>query len=182
MKAIELMVDEHKNIKKVLQIIRKACYIILETGEVGYDDFETIVDFIRNYADGHHHHKEEILLFNRMMENLGPVADKTIRHGMLVEHDLGRLYVKNLDEALKKAKEGNDEAKLDIIANAISYTDLLSRHIDKENNVIYKFAERELPADIMNLVDSECSGYEVENDDTRKKYLSVVKSLENKYL
>jgi len=27
-----------------------------------------------------------------MLEKLGPVADKLIRNGMLVEHDLGRLH------------------------------------------------------------------------------------------
>ena len=51
---------------------------------------------------------------------------------------------------LENYKGGNKEAKLDVIANAISYTNLLERHIDKEDNVIYKFAQRELNEDILN--------------------------------
>ena len=41
-------------------------------------------------------------------------------------------------------KRGLYDARLDIIANSISYTDLLDRHIEKENNVIYKFANNTL--------------------------------------
>ncbi len=63
---------------------------------------------------------------------------------MLIEHDLSRLYIANLEKALDEYENGNDEARLDIIANAISYTDLLDRHIEKENNALYKFANNML--------------------------------------
>lgn len=182
MNSIEIMVEEHENIKKLLEIVRKASYKVVETKEVPYEDFEKIIDFIRNYADGHHHNKEEIYLFNRMVENLGALGEKTIKYGMLVEHDLGRLYVKNLDEALNKHKEGNKEAIIDIVANAVSYTDLLYRHIDKENNVIFKFAERELKKDIMDVINKECVEYEKERDNDRVKYLGILSELEKKYM
>ena len=60
--------------------------------------------------------------------NIRETAEKVVKYGMLVEHDLGRLYVTNLNEALEKAlKNGNAEAKLDVIANAVSYTNLLRK-------------------------------------------------------
>ncbi|ETI89870.1 MAG: hypothetical protein Q607_CBUC00100G0001, partial [Clostridium butyricum DORA_1] len=106
-------------------------------------------------------------LFNKMVENLGVLGEKLVKHGMLVEHDFGRLYVKNLEEALKKVKAGDEEAKLDLIANAISYCDLLTRHIDKEDRVVYTFAKRELKEETgLDLLD-------VNNDYTiEKTYLS----------
>ena len=33
-----------------------------------------------------------------MIEYLGKVAENLVRHGMIVEHDLARLYVKQWDE------------------------------------------------------------------------------------
>lgn len=182
MNAIEIMMEEHKYIRRMLKVIRKACFKVLKDEDVNYDDFYSIISFIRNYADGHHHNKEEIMLFNRMVENLGVLGEKTIKYGMLVEHDLGRLYVKNLEEALKNLKEGNEEAKLDIIANAISYTDLLTRHADKEDNVIYKFAERELNKDILDIIDKECVNYEDENTTVRDENIKILENLEKKYL
>ena len=95
-----------------------------------------------------------------MVEKLGLIAEKTVKYGMLVEHDLGRFYIKSLDEALQKLKSGDKEAALDVIANAISYTHLLERHIDKEDKVIYKFAERELDEESLAKIDEECIGFE----------------------
>lgn len=182
MNAIEIMMEEHNYIRRMLKVIRKACFKVLKDEDVNYDDFYSIISFIRNYADGHHHNKEEIMLFNRMVENLGVLGEKTIKYGMLVEHDLGRLYVKNLEEALKNLKEGNEDAKLDIIANAISYTDLLTRHADKEDNVIYKFAERELNKEILDIIDKECVNYEDENTTVRDENIKILEDLEKKYL
>lgn len=182
MTAVEIMMEEHRTIEPMLEVVRKACFQILEGKDVDYDDFYLIIDFIRNYADEYHHRKEENLLFNKMVEHLGLLGEKTIKHGMLVEHDLGRLYINNLEEALKNLKSGNEEAKLDVIANAISYTDLLKRHINKEDNVVYKFALRELKEDIIDVVNIEVMDYEEKNKATREKYMKILEQLKNKYI
>lgn len=181
MNAIELMMEEHQNIKIMLKIVRKACFSILEGVEVNYDDFNKIICFIRNYADSHHHKKEEIMLFNRMVDEIGETAEKVVKYGMLVEHDLGRLYVKSLGEALDSLKNGNNEAKLDVIANAVSYTNLLERHIHKEDNVIYKFAQRELKEDTIKLINSECVDFENEFNNIKDENLSILEELKTKY-
>lgn len=182
MNAIEIMMNEHKYIIRMLKVVRKASFEILKGKEIDYNDFELIVSFIKNYADGHHHNKEEIFLFNRMVENLGALGEKTVKHGMLVEHDLGRLFVKQLVEALDKVKEGDEEAKLDVIANAISYTHLLERHIDKEDNVIYKFANRELSEDVLRVIDEECVKYEDDNNKVGEENIKLLEDLEKKYI
>ena len=181
MDAIKLMMEEHENIKTMLKTVRKASYSILEGKDVNYEDFNKMIQFIRNYADSHHHKKEEIMLFNRMVDEIGETAEKVVKYGMLVEHDLGRLYISSLSEALESLKKGNEEAKLDIIANAVSYTNLLERHIHKEDNVIYKFAQRELKEDTMNLINSECVNFENEFNDVKDKNLYILEELKNKY-
>ncbi|MBC6695453.1 hemerythrin domain-containing protein [Terrisporobacter mayombei] len=181
MSGVDLLIEEHKNVSRMLVVIRKACFKLIETKEIDYDDFYNIISFIRNFADGHHHKKEEIFLFNRMVEHLGEAGKNAITHGMLVEHDLGRLYIKNLEEALKNLNDGNEEAKLDVIANAISYATLLENHIHKEDNVIFSFAKRGLSEDVLKTVDEECYKYEKENSHTREVNLGILKTLEDKY-
>ena len=63
MNAVELMMEEHKYIKRMLKVVRKATFTVLEGKEVNYDDFYLMIDFIRNYADAHHHKKEEVDTF-----------------------------------------------------------------------------------------------------------------------
>lgn len=181
MNAIELMMDEHKCIKRMLKVVRIACSKVLHGEDINYGDFYLVIDFIKNYADSHHHKKEEIMLFNRMVEMLGSTAEKVVKYGMLVEHDLGRLYIRSLGESLERLKLGDEDSKLDVIANAISYTHLLERHIEKEDNVIYKFALRELDEEVVSIINSECVVFEKSNEDIKNKYLLVLDELEKKY-
>ncbi len=182
MNLIELMVEEHKYIKRMLAVIGKYCYKVMKNEEVQYEDFFKMIDFVRNYADKHHHGKEEKLLFDRMMSELGRPAEMLVRHGMLVEHDLGRLHMQELEAALKKVMEGDDEARLDVIANAISYIHLLHRHIDKEDQVVYKYAQNNLLKETMDKLDSE--GEKLEEAATvqklQDKYIQLIFELEAK--
>lgn len=184
MTSIELMVDEHRVIKRMLAVMRKACWMIMNGSEIDCDDFASMIAFVRGYADAHHHGKEENMLFNRMVDALGPAAQKLVTHGMLVEHDLGRLHMADLEKALLAVREGNDEAKLDVIANAISYTHLLTRHIDKEDNVVYPFANRSFSKAQLDEIDEACLKFEMEQTDKgiQEKFILDLERLESKYM
>ena len=180
MSGIDLLIEEHKYVIRMLGVIRKACLNFMDNKEINYDDFEKMISFVREFADGHHHKKEEVFLFNKMVEHLGDTGKNIITHGMLVEHDLGRSYIRNLEEALNKYKDGEEEDKLDIVANAVSYTTLLENHIHKEDNVIFNFAKRSLNEDIRKVIDEECFEYEEQNSFTREENIGILNHLEEK--
>ena len=182
MKVIEIMNQEHKHISRMLKVVRAYCFRVLKGEEINFDDFNKIIEFITEYSDKHHHKKEEDILFNKMVKYLGGTAEKVVKNGMLVEHDLGRLYIKDLSRALENVKNGDEESKLDVIANAISYTHLLERHIDKEDRVIYKYAERELDTSVLELVNQECIEFELKNNDIKEKSIDILEELERKYI
>lgn len=175
MYGVELLVEEHKNILLLIDIARLESEKIISGKEVDTDLFREFIDFGRNYADKHHHGKEEQILFKVMLEELGAVANKLIKNGMYVEHDLGRLYLSELEEALNKYEQDKSAGyKLDIIANMIGYGNLLKRHIEKEDNVVYTYAERELSNKIMLKVDEDTQMFESqsENSISREKYIN----------
>lgn len=182
MKSIDIMVQEHENIKRMLNVMRKYSYKVLLDEKIDYNDFYKIIDFVRNYADKHHHGKEEKILFKIIEENLPQFSKNGPITGMLIEHDIARLYILNLEKALKEYEEGNDEKRLDIIANSISYVDLLKRHIDKENKALYKFAEKLLPSESKKEVNKQSEKFEkiAYEKGTQDKYLKLLKELEQK--
>lgn len=184
MNSVQVMVKEHENIKRMLKVVRKACFKVMKGEEINYDDFNKMIEFIRLYADAHHHGKEEKFLFKEMQTNLGKLGQNLITHGMLVEHDFGRLYMNDLSEALKKVKEGYEESKLDVISNAVGYTNLLARHIDKEDGAVYNFGETNLPKEIMDDINIKTEEFEkeAEKKGTQKYFLDILESLEKKYL
>ncbi|MCX7748787.1 MAG: hemerythrin domain-containing protein [Clostridia bacterium] len=181
MNAIQLMIDEHKVIKRVLTVTRKLCIGILNGSPVHFDAFRDIIDFVRNYADKHHHGKEEDVLFKKMSEELGEKMANVTIFGMLAEHELGRLFILNLENALEKVKNGDQDAKVDIIANAIAYSDLLHRHIDKEDHAIYMYAQNKLSKESLERIDEKCRELENEayNKKIQEKYLRLANKLEN---
>lgn len=180
--SIGIMVEEHQYIKRMLTVIRKICLNILEGSNIPYTDLDSIIDFIRTFADSHHHGKEEEFFFNKMLQHLGPLADKLVTGGMLVEHDLGRLYISQLEAALALSKEGVSETKLDIIANAIAYTDLLKRHIEKEDNVVFPFAQRSFDSSVLEDINQSYKAFEAKHLETRIKYINLLTNLEHRYL
>lgn len=182
MDAVDLMKEEHEYIKRGLKVIRKMSISILESGEIDYEDFKSIIEFIRNYADKHHHNKEESILFKKMQEQAGEMV-KAPLSGMFIEHDLGRLFISNLELALQRVKDGDRDSRVDVIANAIGYADLLNRHIDKEDNAIYSFARRTLSADALEDVNNACSLVEksAKENNIQDTYTEILKSLERKW-
>lgn len=183
MNSIEIMMEEHRYITRLLKVVRKACLNIFKGEEICFEDFEQMMDFVKNYADLHHHGKEEKFLFKEMLNHLGEVGTKLIRNGMLVEHDLGRLYMQDLRAALERTKAGDEESKLDVIANAIGYTHLLERHIQKEDEVVYTFAARQLSKEILEEVNVQTEAFEkeAERQGIQMHYKSLLEALEQKY-
>jgi len=182
MESIKLLVAEHNNIKRVLKVLRKLSVKVFESGEVDFESFYDGIDFIRNYADKHHHNKEEEILFKKLSEELGePLASGPVA-AMFSEHDLGRLFIYNLEQALKSVKEGNAESKVDIIANAVAYTDLLYRHIDKEDNAIYTYGENNLSKESLAEVEEACNKVEIiaSQQGIQDKYLKLIDDLEQR--
>jgi len=184
MNSVQVMVMEHDYILRMLNVVRKACYKVMQSEDINYDDFYKMIEFVKNYADEHHHGKEEKFLFKEMQTKLGKLGENLITHGMLVEHDLGRLYMSDLRDALERVKNGDEESKLDIISNAIGYTHLLKRHIAKENDAVYKFGETKLPKEVIHAINLKTEEFELEAEKKgiQKYYTDILEKLEKKYL
>lgn len=164
--GIDILVEEHANIVNFTNIIEEKMIGILDGEKLDTLYFRKAIDFIRRYADNHHHKKEEELLFVKMLEEFGQVADKLIRSGMLVEHDLARFTVNEWESALNAYdKEPSTKNKLDILAHGMNYVYLLRRHASKENDVLYPFAEKNLSEESKNWINRETEKLEAEKED-----------------
>lgn len=171
MLGVDILIEEHKNILKFVDIVRAECKEVLEGKDVDIARFREFLDFGRRYADHHHHGKEEEILFKKMSENLGKVGEVLIKNGMLVEHDLGRLTVSELERHLNSYEESpNIDDKLDIITCATSYGQLLARHIEKEDTAVYQFAIRQFDEALAREVDEETIAFNNRLEEAKIKF------------
>ncbi len=134
--------DDHIHILKIIDVMRAV---------TGYENPDVvhiadIIDLIRNFADGLHHAKEENLFFP-MLETKGFSSQQGPVAVMLHEHIQGRNFVREISENLELYKKGDSTAIERIYQNMRGYADLLVNHITKENNILFRMADRALSAD-----------------------------------
>lgn len=113
-----------------------------------------------------------------MLDNLGPLAEKVVRGGMLVEHQMARGYVMELENNLNLFEERSEDlAKLHIITNAMAYVELLRNHAEKENKTVYPFADKNLPEDVKEEVAREMEERLREEEKNLQDKKDLMKSL-----
>ena len=181
MDGIELMVKEHEYIKEGIELTRKACFKIIDEDFVDTSFFNDALTFFINYADKHHHGKEEEILFDYLKEAGGDL-EKNLINAMEIEHNWGRLLLQDLENALDEYNKGNKAAKLDIIGNAVGYTNLLTRHIDKEDNALFKHSKKTLGPNKLAEFNKQVENFEnsSENQANRDKYIKLLENLKQK--
>ncbi len=183
MKPTEQLKEDHEAIKLMLKIMAAISDKLDNGDSVEPDHLERIIDFIRTFADKCHHGKEEDLLFPAIEEagiprNGGPTGM------MLVEHDEGRGYVKEMADAAEKYKSGDNGAAKNFAQNARNYINLLAQHIDKENNVLYFIADSHVSAEKQAELAAQFEKVEREKIGPGKheEYHRLLHQLEEKYL
>lgn len=183
MKSTEQLIEEHKGIVKMLNIVSNICDR-LETGEkIDSDDLFSIVDFIKVFADKCHHGKEDDLFFPLLIEkgmskNQGPLEV------IMVEHTEGRSYVRGFSEGVLKYKNNDADGVKQIIENGRNYVELLKAHIVKEDNILYPMGDKIMTAEDDIKLFSQFEKVEIEKIGAGKheEYHQLLDKLSKKYL
>lgn len=179
MTATAVLKEEHRSIERMLAVLEAAADH-LEAGEsVRPGLFREAVDFIRNFADKNHHGKEEANLFPLLAER-GVAMEGGPLGMMLHEHDLGREFIKAIEDAIGGYESGDEAATQEIVDSVRGYTQLLTEHIWKEENVLFQMADQVLSeADQQDLTERfEQVEAELIGPDELKRYTDMLGQVE----
>ena len=179
MKATDTLMSEHRVIERVINTLEQAAHSLEQGAAIRPGFFLDAADFIKGFADGCHHHKEEGVLFKMLVAhgmpaNGGPVGM------MLAEHEQGRVYTRAMRAAALRLQDGDASARAEVVRNALGYAALLRQHILKEDNILFPMANQVIP---LALHESVNDGFEhVEHEETgegvHEKYLALAGALE----
>ena len=147
MTATTALRSEHDHILAMIACLSAACAAAESGDRFDAETFQTGLDFIRSYADAWHHAKEEEHLFPAleaagMPREGGPIAV------MLHEHVLGRSYVRQIADQLEAATKGDEAARSIVLNYTLAYADLMTRHIQKENGILFNMADQLLTPEV----------------------------------
>jgi hemerythrin-like domain-containing protein len=153
MEATDILRHEHRAIESVLDSLDKASDAVKAGREVPAWMFSEGIDFIRNFADKCHHHKEEGKLFPKFIERGLPAQGGPIQV-MLMEHEEGRGYVREAAAQFEKWTGGDANAGVKMADALQNYIEMLRAHIYKEDNILYPMGDNFLSEeDDRSLVD-----------------------------
>jgi hemerythrin-like domain-containing protein len=135
MQCTDALIADHKIILRALDVLGTMTGEIKSGRDVTLSDIHSLLVFLREFADGSHHVKEEAILFPALMQAGMGLQDSPLPV-MAFEHEHGRA----LNAAMRDALERNNNA--DFIMYADRYVRLLTEHIDKESDVLFDKADQ----------------------------------------
>jgi hemerythrin-like domain-containing protein len=151
---IEALEAEHRVIQKMVAGISVLAEQI-EGGElVDVSVLESIVVFLRTFADRCHHGKEETFLFPALIRRGVPSHGCPIG-GLTAEHQKGRVMVGEFADAIRGYAAGEPPARDNLVLKSLrALVALYPSHIWKEDYLLFPLAGKVLtPEDQQELMD-----------------------------
>ena len=132
------LMAEHRVIERMLAILEVQLVAMAETRTVDPALIDTVVDFIRTYADRCHHGKEEDILFRRLADK--PLDDELaeVMAGLVADHVRGRSMTQSLVQANTRYRSGDVMALSEIEACVRALVEFYPVHIAKEDRHFFK--------------------------------------------
>jgi hemerythrin-like domain-containing protein len=175
MKSTKHLIDEHKLILRALDVLDAMSASAAGAGEADEGDIDSLLDFLRWFADAHHQTKEETILFPALSKAAAAQA-RPVEH-MVKEHEQER----NMIEAMEKAVRLERFTDFTATANRLSST--LRNHIYKEDQILFDNALHLLDASTDDRVFEAMQRFATALDkQTLEEKTRVLRSLEWKYL
>lgn len=135
-RVLEDLMHEHRLIERVLAVLEQATEQ-LEKGEaVSADTLEGALMFVRGFADGCHHAKEEQGLFP-VLASKGPAIEGGPVRVLTADHEAGRVLMRDLERGIEAMRRGQPEGAAGARRALRLYTHMLRRHIAKEEEILF---------------------------------------------
>jgi len=133
--------EEHHAVNLMLKIMDGMCMKIESGKEIKHEHLENVVEFVKVFVDKCHHTKEEEYLFPIMRRANVPGSTEII-DSLLEEHEHGRRSVDMIAGAVSVNMDS--EALSTIVKSSRDYIELLTQHINKEDNILFPLADKHL--------------------------------------
>jgi len=160
MDSLQVLMEEHRVIERAISALTGYARAVARGTDHPRQDLAELVSFLQDYADAHHHGKEEDILFRTMVDHGMPVDGGPLAV-MLAEHTEGRRFTGVLAELAAEDSAWDSEQQRRLLLAAMRYAQLLRGHIQKEDRVLYPMASQMLPESAWQQIDSEFSTFQM---------------------
>lgn len=137
---IAVLEEEHALILRALDVLEAGLARVESGASVGGAFFVELAEFFRNFADRHHHGKEEEILFRYMVEEMGYSRQGGPVGVLSSEHEVGRAHVRAMSAAASRLKTDPNTAR-QLVDEGRAYLALLRAHVEREDRKVFPLVE-----------------------------------------
>lgn len=167
---------EHRLIERAIKLLAAEKARLESGGTMDPLAIDTLVDFIRTYADRCHHGKEEDILFKDLSGRPLSQEEQSLMEELIEEHRLGRRLTRQLVEAKDAVVAGEQDRLEDVLSAMGELIEFYPQHIEKEDKHFFPDTERHYTK--KELDEMIQSFYTFDMRMIHEKYSSVVGAME----
>lgn len=149
MDAIDILVNEHRHIERVMDLLAWAVEHGRGGGEVSPMLFERAAHFLLTFVDGSHDAKEGEVF--QAITSRGLPPGEGVLAALATQHEVGREIAGELREVARAVVRGEKEPE-ELYVLAERYVRLHRGHTEAEESRFFPMVRRLLPVDVMDRV------------------------------
>lgn len=177
MQPIGPLMHEHRNIERIISLLRKEDGALATGKSPDISRIEELIVLMREFADACHHGKEEDILFRDLKKKDLTEQHQAMMSSLVEDHETARALLKNLENATREYKNGKQQVITDMQSAIERICSLYPGHIMREDKDFFfpcmeYFSEEERDAML-----EEFEAFE--HDMPHEQYLERIEALEN---
>jgi hemerythrin-like domain-containing protein len=171
-----LLRHEHRVIEQAMRALEGMCLTMRAGGSVPCEELSKLLDFIRNFADGFHHAKEETYFFPALKQvgirdENGPLAF------LRTQHERERRLLSELGRAVEEYRDDPASAEK-LVSAALQFKDHLIGHMQQEDAILFRLAEEMLDDQIKDSLIRAFAREDADAQEVIQRYEQLAEELE----
>lgn len=167
---------EHRVIEQAMRALEGMCFRMRAGSSVPDEELTKLLDFIRNFADGIHHAKEETYLFPALKQ-IGINGEDGALAFLRSEYRTERELLSELAQAVARYRR-NPAAGENFVEAALQYHSHLIGHMQQEESILFRLAEEMLDDEIKGSLILAFGAKDAETQKIAQQYELLAEELE----
>lgn len=151
-KIIDLLLEEHQNIEKLLQVLEHELEVFDSSGRPDYEILQTIIQYFQDYPESCHHPKEE-MIFARLQARDSAAARAF--GDVEAEHELETRRLKSFARAVDSILADQEFLRESFHLAVHDFIAHQRQHLEKEERLLFPAAVKALRREDWSEIDAK---------------------------
>jgi hemerythrin-like domain-containing protein len=140
-RIIEILLEEHRNIKKLLLVLEQELEVFDSSDQPDYEILRAIIEYFQDYPDSYHHPKED-MVFEKLKAR-DPAVAKRIGD-VEAEHQVETKRLREFAQAVEDILAGREFLRQSFHNVVHDFIEHQRQHMDKEERLLFPAAVKAL--------------------------------------